>query len=100
DRCLTVARSGTAGCIHYFDKGCVVGDSAKILRLKKPQSKYVYLFLATILSALRYKYSYGRKVTEEKYAQEIIRLPQTSNHIPDWEWMENYMKSLPYADRI
>ena len=21
-------------------------------------------------------------------------------YIPDWEWMENYMKSLPYSDRI
>ena len=20
--------------------------------------------------------------------------------VPDWEWMDNYMKSLPYSDRI
>lgn len=30
----------------------------------------------------------------------IIRLPQTSDGKPDWEWMENYMKSLPYSDRV
>ena len=21
-------------------------------------------------------------------------------YIPDWEWIENYMKSLPYGDKI
>lgn len=21
-------------------------------------------------------------------------------YIPDWEWMENYIKSLPYSDKI
>lgn len=92
--CLTVARSGTAGCVHFFDSGCVVGDSAKILLLKQKQSREVYLFLQTILNSLRYKYSYGRKVTSAKYAQEIICLPETSDGEPNWQWVEEYIKSL------
>ena len=32
--CLTVARSGSSGFVSYQDKGCVVGDSAKILLVK------------------------------------------------------------------
>lgn len=112
DACLTVSRSGSAGFVSFQINGCVVGDSAKILLLKyqKPHVE-VYLFLQSILSANRYKYSYGRKVTEEKYGKEIIDLPiklnedntplldpeckySPSGYIPDWQFMEDYIKKL------
>lgn len=100
--CLTVARTGTAGFVAYQDNGCVVGDSAKILLLKDSgfANKYIYIFLATILNANRYKFSYGRKVTEEKYNDLIIRLPVTADGSPDYQFMESYIKTLPYSDRI
>ena len=100
--CLTVARTGTAGFVAFQENGCVVGDSAKILLLKNSNvaNKYVYLFLATILNANRYKFSYGRKVTEEKYNNLSIKLPVTPNGAPDFAFMESYIKSLPYSDRI
>lgn len=103
--CLTVARTGSAGYISFQPCGCVVGDSAKILRLKdkEHENKYVYLFLKTILMANKYKYTYGRKVTESKYLNEKIMLPANSingEKVPDWDYIEKYIKSLPYGDRI
>ena len=100
--CLTVARSGSAGFVSYQPYGCVVGDSAKILTLKEKErgNSFVYLFLKTILMASMFKYTYGRKVTEMKYLQEIIMLPAVSKGIPDYDFMEQYVKSLPYGDRI
>lgn len=116
--CLTVARSGSAGYVSFHPNGCVVGDSAKILLLpEKIASNGVYLFIQTLLTANRFKYAYGRKVTEEKYAEDKIKLPilmaadgtpviDNSNefsdegYIPDWQFMEDYIKSLPYGDRI
>jgi len=116
--CLTVARSGSAGFVSFQSDGCVVGDSAKILLLDDDvANNYVYLFIQTILTANRFKYAYGRKVTEDKYSKEILRLPVKHNldgsvfldttytyssegYVPDWEYMENYIKSLPYGDRI
>jgi hypothetical protein len=103
--CLTVARSGSAGFISYQQFGCVVGDSAKILLLRneKKRNSYIYLFLKTILMANKYKYTYGRKVTESKYLKEKIMLPATivnGEKTPDWNYMEQYMKLLPYGDRI
>lgn len=104
--CLTVARSGTAGFITLQSSGCVVGDSAKILQLKdnKYNNIYILIFLKTILSQLTKKYTYGRKVTQEKYYSEKIKLPvifnNNSQYIPDWQYMENYIKSLPYGDII
>lgn len=116
--CLTVARSGSAGYVSFQPNGCVVGDSAKILLLpEKIASNGVYLFIQTLLTANRFKYAYGRKVTEEKYAEDEIKLPILSaadgtpvidnsnefsdeGYIPDWQFMEDYIKSLPYGDRI
>jgi len=116
--CLTVARSGSAGFVSFQPNGCVVGDSAKILLLpEKIASNGVYLFIQTLLTANRFKYAYGRKVTEDKYAEDEIKLPVITSaddtpiidesnefsdegYIPDWQFMENYIKSLPYGDRI
>ena len=116
--CLTVARSGSAGYVAFQNNGCVVGDSAKILLLPdEVASVEHYLFLQTILTANRFKYTYGRKVTADKYLNDIINLPIKYNpnhtpfydsshrysdagYVPDWDFMEKYMKSLPYGDRL
>lgn len=110
--CLTVARSGSAGFVSFQPKGCVVGDSAKILILKDKELQAasnnksiisgIYLFLQTVLGANRFKYAYGRKVTEEKYMNETIRLPVSKDNPlkPDWQLMNMYIKSLPFGDKI
>lgn len=103
DACLTVARSGSAGFVSFHPTGCVVGDSAKILKFKNCSvgNTYTYLFLRTVLMANKYKYTYGRKVTEDKYMTLNIMLPyKKDKKEPDWTFMENYIKSLPYGDRI
>ena len=94
--CLTVARSGTSGFVSFHQNGCVVGDSAKILLLKEPRAKtiQVYLFMQTLLAANRFKYTYGRKVTEALYKETAVKLPASSNGKPDWQWMESYIDSL------
>lgn len=116
--CLTVARSGSAGFVSYQPDGCVVGDSAKLLLLDDDiADEKVYLFIQTILTSIRFKYAYGRKVTEEKYLNEYIKLPivyQTDGtplidetyrfsekgFVPDWEFMKDYISQLLYGDRL
>jgi hypothetical protein len=110
--CLTVARSGSAGYVSFQIGGCVVGDSAKILLLNENiASIELYVFLQTLLTSNRFKYAYGRKVTESKYMNDVIKLPIKHNedgtpfidaskkycdegYVPDWKYMENYIKSL------
>lgn len=48
--------------------------------------------------ANKYKYAYGRKVTEKKYSHDIIVLPVTYDVLPDY--MEDYIKQLPYGCRL
>lgn len=112
--CLTVARSGSAGYVSFQKNGCVVGDSAKILLLdEKIADIEIYIFLQCVLSANRFKYAYGRKVTETKYMNDYIMLPIKRNEdgtptmddskrysnngwIPDWEYMKKFIKTLKY----
>lgn len=110
--CLTVARSGSAGFVSFQINGCVVGDSAKILLLPdEVASPETYTFLQTVLTANRFKYTYGRKVTESKYLNDWLDLPILKNDngkpfidknytysdegfVPDWQFMKDYIKSL------
>ena len=112
--CLTVARSGSAGYVSFQVDGCVVGDSAKILLLSEDIATIErYVFIQTVLSANRFKYTYGRKVTETKYMNDVIDLLvkknddgttfiditkrfSTEGYIPDWEFMDSYIHSINY----
>ncbi len=93
--CLTVARSGSAGYVTFQENGCCVGDSAKILKLrKKGQNREVFLFLRTILMMNKYRYTFARKVTADNYASELIELPADDKGEPDYLYMSSYMKGL------
>jgi restriction endonuclease S subunit len=97
---LNLARSGTSGCVNIQNKNSYVGDSAIALKLKQKETVFVYLFLETILNLERYRYTYGRKVVIEKYIEQFISLPANIEGNPDWYFMENYIKALPYSDKI
>ena len=100
--CLTVARSGASGYVSFQTEGCCVGDSAKILVLKDhpKDEKEVLLFLKTILMQNKFKYMYARKVTEDIYKADEIRLPITDKAKPDYDFMSEYIKSLPFSKKI
>ena len=66
-------------------------------------NKYVNLFLVTILKELTSKFDYGRQVRLKRFEEETICLPAKKEKnvtVPDFEYMENYIKSLPYSGSI
>lgn len=36
---------------------------------------YIALFITTVMNQFKYKYSYGRKLSQERLAEEYIKLP-------------------------
>jgi hypothetical protein len=97
---LSLARSGTSGCVNIQNKNSYVGDSAIALKLKSRENIYIYLFLETVLNLEKYRFTYGRKVVIDKYIEQFISLPTNTEGNPDWDFMENYIRALPYSDRI
>lgn len=58
------------------------------------------LFVVCLLRQERYRYSYGRAYKLDLIRDTTIRLPTTVGGKPDWQWIENYIKSLPFGDRL
>lgn len=89
---------GSVGYTNYMDRD-FIGSTTLTVGRNKNLNKYNALFLVTVLDLEKPKYSYGRKY--RKHIQEvIIKLPATKEGKPDYKYMENYIKSLPYSDRI
>jgi type I restriction enzyme M protein len=57
---------------------------------------FIAMFLVTILNKEQYRFNYGRKCSQSRLKRLIIKLPSKDNK-PDWDFMENYIKSLPYS---
>jgi len=66
----------------------------------KENNSYIFLFLVTILKQLQYKYDYGRQLRLSRLYFDKIKLPIIKDGVPDFEFMENYIKSLPYSSSI
>lgn len=60
---------------------------------------YNALFIVTVLDLERFKYSFGRKYGKAQLMKAKIKLPE-KNGKPDFEFMKNYIKSLPYSQLI
>ncbi len=71
-------------------------------------NKYTALFIVTLLKCEHYKYPYGRNLYQEEIKNTTIKLPAKEtrsetggiSYKPDLEFMEQYIKNLPYSDLI
>lgn len=98
--CISVNYNGSVGEAFYQSEPFWASDDVNILYPKGWElNKYIGLFIATVIKAERPKYNYGRKWKKEVMKKSVIKLP-TKNGEPDWQYMENYIKLLPYSDRI
>lgn len=89
----------TATCF-YQDEKFITGDHMVVVRADNWLNKYTALFVLAILNNERYKYSYGRAFLMDRIKETIVKLPATPIGSPDWQFMENYIKALPYGDRL
>lgn len=63
-------------------------------------SSYSLLFLTSILTFHNHwRYNYGRKMRRDNIMDTRILLPAKEG-LPDWQFMEDYIKSLPYSSNL
>lgn len=101
---ISLSYNGSVGEAFYQPKPFWATDDVNVLYFKDTNgvafNKYIALFFCAILRQEKYRYSYGRKWVLESMRSTIIKLPTTADLQPDYIFMENYMKTLPYGDRI
>ena len=61
---------------------------------------YRAMFLCTLIKQEKYRFGYGRKWGIERMKKSEIRLPVNQNGDIDWDYIESYIKSLPYSSSI
>jgi hypothetical protein len=58
------------------------------------------MFLIPILELHKFRFGYGRKSNLERIKQITIKLPINNTKEPDYKFMEEYIKTLPYSKHI
>jgi type I restriction enzyme M protein len=98
--CLTID-SATVGSCFYQARNFLYSDHVEKLYPKfKEFNKYIALYLTTVINLEQFRYSYGRKFNQARIKKTKIKLPIDKNGNPDWNFMQNYIKSLPYSSNI
>lgn len=105
---LTIDMFGN--CFYQCNEFCA-DDNILILENNNNISKECMIFIATVINQDKYRYTYGRQYRQKNYANHLIKLPILYNqdktpfvdknkiysnkgYVPDWKFMENYIKSL------
>ena len=88
-------------CYRGFDFCC--DDNILVLKASK-LNVFNGMFIATIINRDDYKCAYGRQYRQKTFDVHKIKLPAVkiapNEYEPDWQFMEDYIKSLPYSSSL
>lgn len=96
---LTCAGGGSVLSTFVQRRDFYSGRDLYLLIPKYDMSLYSKLFCCTVIEANKYRFSYGRQANKTLPNLEL-KLPVRSDGIPDFCFMERYIQSLPYSDRV
>lgn len=94
---ISLAYNGSVGEAFYQPEPFWATDDVNVLYLKPEQgvmNAHIAAFICTMLKHEKYRFSYGRKWVLESMRDTILPLPATNDGLPDWTWMEDYIRSL------
>lgn len=97
---ITANRGGSVGFFFYQPVDYLATPvDVRILTPKFEINKYIGLFFVTILKLEKFKFNYSRKMGTNRLKNLKIKLP-AKNGKPDFEYMGNYIRSLPYSSCV
>lgn len=98
---ITANRGGSVGFFFYQPRNFMATPvDVRILTPRFELNKYSGLFLTAILKQEKFKFNYSRKMGTDRLQNLKIKLPKNKLGLPDFEYMENYIKTLPYSSSI
>ncbi len=96
---ILVVDSAVIGYCSYQPLDFSASDHVEKLIPKFEMDAYIGIFLTTLINKEQYRYNYGRKASQTRLKERSINLPTNGDH-PDWDFMREYVKSLPYSVNI
>lgn len=110
--CISITNNGSVCHAYYQNEQFTSSHDQTICIPKFQLTPIIALFICTVINGERFKWSYGRKLHDlNKSKAIIIKLPiqhdasgnpvidsdkkySNKGYIPDWQFMEDYIKSL------
>nr|MCR5266470.1 restriction endonuclease subunit S [Cyanobacteria bacterium RUI128] len=86
------------GNVFYHSETFVCDDNILVLMEKEEMSPNEKKFITTCINFDNYKYDYNRQYRQKDFLVHKIWLPADDNNNPDWQWMDNYISTLPSSD--
>ena len=111
---LCVTNNGSVGYAYYQEKQFTCShDVNPLYRIDGDFNEFTALFVATVIMHDRYRWGYGRKWRPKRMKNSKLKLPiqkdangkpiidankqfSDSGFLPDWGFMENFIKLLNY----
>jgi len=101
ENCLSFACYGSIGEVFYQKEKSWVSDNCNTIYLRDRKfNVYLAMFFVTLLRLEQFRFSYGMTAKKERLQSFKVKLPVDKNGNPDWQFMEDYIKSLPYSSSI
>lgn len=113
---ITTATGGSVLSTFLQPSPFYSGRDLYVMKPKEEVGSGAKLFLTTVIEANKFKFNYGRQANKSlpriKLRLPIERGPDGTpvidfgkkfhkdGYVPDWQFMEDYMRSLPYGDRL
>ncbi|MCM2466489.1 restriction endonuclease subunit S [Methanoculleus oceani] len=94
---ITLSNSGSVGYAFYHDYEFVASDHVTVIGIKEPSvflTREIALYLKPVFEFMRYKYNFGREISDERLKKERVLLPIDAQGNPDWTLMQTYIGSL------
>lgn len=96
--CITISNNGSVGYAFYQPSRFTCSHDVNPVYLKgKKMNEYTAMFLCGVIGLEKYRWNYGRKWRPKRMPSSLIKLPINKQGNPDWQFMEDFIKSLPYS---
>ncbi len=94
---ISVCYNGSIGESFYQDAPYWATDDVNVLTPQFEINQYIALFVCAVIKNESVKYAFNNKWTKEIMEKSLIPLPVADDGTPDFQFMEEYIKSLPYS---
>lgn len=97
---ITINYNGSVAEAFYQAHPFWASDDVNVLYPKFELTPHIGLFLCSLIKQEKFRFNYGRKWHLGRMKESRIQLPVLSNGTPDWQFMGDYIKSLPYSNGV
>ena len=100
EKAKAITIGDTTATIFFQDHDFITGPHIIVIRADW-LNVYTANFIITLFNQEKYRYPvFGRAFTKDLIAATELNLPVNESGNPDYQFMEDYIKSLPFSAKI